>query len=306
MDNPERYLLGAAICAAIALAIIVWRHVKKRRRLNQRERFIYETLELAKNQYEIFNVKMRQTEIARPGLSLLLRAADADGLRMETSDYVAPDWEGRPTEVFFKTLRDDVPVFYVFYSRVTRLKSDHETSWLLLQTPDHIRVEKKRHFTRVRPPGKSVLALALWPLAPGKRLPARGADLGAPVASGAEGKGDLFLENVSGAGVGFRVKGESAESLGKKFMKGSQLIAMIKYVAPGDEERIFWFTGEVMNARLAETEAPELSLGVEFTNQALESPGEEDLRWSHCSPSRGVRSILQWIEKIDSDQRKTA
>lgn len=309
MDDLEIYLVWAAAIAFVAIAIIAWRHTRKMRRMNRRERYVYDTLELARGHFELFNIKMRQSEIARPGLTVMLRDIDAAGLHMEASDYVTPDWDGQAVEVFFKIRRDEIPVFYVFLSRVKKLKADYESSYLLLETPDHMRVEKKRHFLRVKPASDEILAISLWPLPPGSRLPDSARDLGEPAAmmTAENGKNStIVLDNISGAGAGLRLCGENAKALDNRFMKGSQIISMIRFTPEKDVDITFWCTGEVMSARTSPGDKACVTLGVEFTNWAAESDGETVLHWSHCSPSRGVKPILKWAEKIDAAQRNTA
>lgn len=284
----------------------MWRSLKKRRSANNQNNYILETLDLARSQFELFSIKLQEKGANRAGLSALLHTIDKAGLHMEIGDYVPEDWNLHAVDVYFKVRRDGMPVFYAFYSEVLKLKSDYESSSIIIALPKNLRVEKKRHFIRVQPHKNDVRVIGIWPLLPGKKLPQTEDDIGEPIKHNqAESSGEqVRVENVSGAGIALKVFPDKNGEYPFTFTKGSQLLCLLIYSLPGAESRklAFWSTGEIMNLRKEQGKNECQVLGLEFTNWAILEPDSTgEIHWAHSSPSRGIKPILQWVEQIEKE-----
>ncbi len=287
----------------IVAGFVVWKYARNGKKSGAQARFTLETLELARAQFEIFNIKLRKSE-SKNGLAAILHEARKNELRMEVGDYVPDEWKDAEVEVFFKVIRDDDPVFYVFSSSVTQLNPDYEASSLTLRTPENLRVEKKRHFSRVIPDKNDTLSIGLWPLSPGKRLPRTSDEMGAPLLMQKKGMKEeiLRLANISGAGLGLIIRGQEEDAA--YFGRGKQLVCKVAYNI-NNKYAVFWCTGEIMNSREFDDKGtPARFVGLEFTNWGSLDEGGGEIHWSHSSPLRGAKPMLQWAGYIENRKRK--
>lgn len=309
MGEWETYILSAIFFAALCLAWLAIRWKRKGKGKGDNRKFIYDTLELARSQFEIFNLKPLNAGDARKGISAMLEAVDRNGLRMSASDYVSPELKSGEVDVYFRVKQPDGPIFHVFRSTVRNVEADYENSRLLLSFPDHLRIEKKRHFIRVKPDHSDVRIIGVWPLEPGKKLPKSTEDIGSPVIHFKPGMKDVpvQLEDVSASGLALRFRLDSDGKTPVPWKIGSQMLCLVVYdKEDGQKPTAFWCTGEVMNSRIAEGPKPALVLGLEFTNWAVLEQGKGEIHWAHSSPSRGARPIMQWVEQIEKKKENAA
>ncbi len=309
MGEYENYILSAIFFILMCLIFYLWKRGSRKKSLNSRQQFIIETLELARSQFEIFNLKIFGDGSPKNGLSATLQEIDSAGLHMEAGGYVPESCGGGNTEVFFRAKRVEGPVFYAFSSRIKKVsKADYEDSLLLLEIPDSMRVEKKRHFIRVQPHKDDVRVIGVWQLKPGSKLPRATAELGAPLTHYKPGMTDepVQVENISASGLALRVAKDNAEAEAACFQRGEHLLCLVIYVPDENDGKqiAFWCTGEIMNTRMTEGANPCLVIGLEFTNWAILEQGSSDIHWAHSSPSRGIKPIMQWVEQIDSKQAR--
>lgn len=269
-------------------------------------KFIRDTLERAKAQYEIFNIRPDNKGDAKSGVSALLDNIFRETLHMESSDFVAQDLQGRGVDVYFKARGDNGPEFYTFKSVIKKVQSGYEHSQLELLLPTHLKVEQKRHFLRVQPQKSDVQVIGVWPIKPGSRLPHSSAEIGKPITQYRKGRtGDLVqVENVSASGIALRFKLDGSGNLSEELDKASQLLCLVVFLMDENQPKptAFWCTGEKMNSRTVVGKEKELILGLEYTNWAILEQGTSDIHWAHSSPVKGARPIQQWVEKIDHRQ----
>lgn len=300
----ENLILSVIFFVIIVSAFILWKYGKSRKTSGAQTQFVRDTLDLARSQFEIFNVKLRDSD-AKSGLSAILHDIDKNGLRMEVGDYVSDEWNGADVNAYFKVIHEDDPVFYVFSSRVLQLRSDYEASSLLLKTPDHLQVEKKRHFIRVAPAKGDVKALGVWPLPPGKRLPRTSDEIGVPISMYKPGMKEeaIRLVNISGAGLALEIR-DANDSTNANFSKGKQILCLVGYNL-NNKYAAFWCTGEIMNSRDIDNGGKKsVTIGIEFTNWAALNEGQGEIHWSHSSPFRGAKPMLQWVDQIERAKKK--
>ncbi|MDE5880058.1 MAG: hypothetical protein K2G99_08630, partial [Desulfovibrio sp.] len=221
---------------------------------------------------------------------------------LEVADYVNEAWKGLPVDAYFRVEDEDGPVFYVFRSVFLGISPDPAKPRVALAVPDHLRVEKKRHFVRMRPQEGAVRVVGVWSLAEGQALPRSTADIGAPLSHATPGMKEkpVQVEDISASGLALRFPGKESPALAA-IGKGSHLLCLVVYVLDLGKGKTtaFWCTGEVVNERHGQGDPPARILGVEFTNWAVLEQGDSEIHWSHSSPSRGVKPILQWVERMD-------
>lgn len=310
MTDLENYLLSALFFAILCLLFYIWHFRKKKKVSSGKDKFIRDSLEMAISQYEIFGLKLHGNVSARAGYNAMLREIGNDGLQMGVNDYVPEDWKGKQVDCFFKVLRDGIPVYYTFESTVRKIKPDYENSTLVLSLPAHLRVEKKRHFERVKPQKETVRVIGVWPIKPGKRLPKSAEEIGPPLTHYRAGSPEepVQVEDISASGLALRfpINGEDKEQI--KFAKGDQILCLVVYVLETSDQKpiAFWCTGEIMNSRVAAPPHSALILGLEFTNWAVLEQGTNEIHWAHSSPSRGARPMLQWAERISAQHKKSS
>lgn len=299
MIQFEQYLVWA--CALLLLVCIIFlvRWQKKRKTLNGERMLISNALEDARQQKALMEIKLRN-DSERVGLSAFLEAIDRGSLVMFVNGLVPERWDRKQVEVFFRLTRPDGVIFYVFNASVTKLAPGPKTSVINISFPSQLRVEKKRHFIRVTPAPADVLMLAVWPVAPGKRLPRAREDMGRTALRWKNGEPEhpVQLENISGGGIALRLQTGPASSLPFALEKGRQLICLLVYRPEPGATRplIFWCSGEITNIRQTDQT---VSIGMEFTNWAIQEQGENEIHWTHSSPWQGAKPILKWVEAID-------
>lgn len=294
----EQYLIwtGALlllVCCALGIRLL--------RRRSSGASFLTDTLQKAAQQNSAVDLKLKN-DAMRAGLSARIFAVDRRSIHLQTNQQVPDSWADQPVEVFFRIDDQGNPVFFVFDSRISAMQKATDGYRLALSIPAQLRVEKKRFFTRARPPDSDIFMIALWPLAPGKRLPRTNSELGQPaIARKMDQPGDsINIANISAAGIALILRNPVDIPLSK----GSQLSGLVVYRGiDSDNKVIFLFTGEIMNSR---EEGNKTTIGVEFTNWAVQKPGESEIHWTHSSPWRGVKPIHLWVDQIEKSGRSAA
>lgn len=306
MPEMENIILSISFFVIMCAIFFFWKLKKKKGKNSSRQSFVLDTLEQARKQFEIFNIKADAEGEAKNGISALLEKITGNSLIMESSNYIPQDLVNKEAEVFFRVRKEDGPVFFAFQSSIRKINSDYEHSEIELAIPEHIRVEQKRHFLRVQPQKNDVQVIGIWPVKPGNRLPHSSTDLGKPISQYRKGRtGETVqVENVSASGIALRFKLDKDGQAPVETEKGRQLICLVVYQMEENETRptAFWCTGEIMNSRIGEGQEKELVLGLEYTNWAVLEQGTSDIHWAHSSPTRGARPILQWVKKIEQRQ----
>lgn len=306
MPDWENYILSVVFFLLLCGVFFIWKLKKKKNNAGGKRQFVRDTLELAKSQFEFFNIKLPSEGNARAGYTASLEAIDADGLHMDVNSFMPEECKDKPVEVYFRARLSDGPVFYAFSSVVRNIQPDYENSSLVLEMPDHLRVEKKRHFNRVKPDKKDIRVIGVWPIKPGKRLPKTTSEMGPAATHYKPGMSSepVQVEDISGAGLALRFRKQENEA-GPDFQKGSQWLCLVVYVLDENEPPVaFWCTGEVMNVRETAGPSPESIVGLEFTNWAILEQASSEIHWAHSSPTRGARPMLRWVDKIEKNNAR--
>ena len=302
MTNTGELLLSLFFFLALCGAWLLWRMRRARRRASDRRVQIMTTLETAREQFATFNLRLISDTPGQSGLSAILLDMDERTLHLEVADYVDEAWKGLPVDAFFRVDEEDGPVFYVFRSLFLGISPDFGKARVTLALPDDLRVEKKRHFVRMRPQEDAVRVIGVWALPEGQALPRSTGEIGAPLSHATPGMKDkpVQVEDISASGLALRFPGKESPALAA-IGKGSHLLCLVVYVLDLNQNKptAFWCTGEVVNERHGTGHPPARILGVEFTNWAVLDQGGSEIHWSHSSPSRGVKPILQWVERMD-------
>lgn len=304
MSDLENYLLSALFLVILVAAFYFWKISRKKSSNAERHNFIMDTLEQARAQFEVLNIKLPSGGNPRAGLSAMIQEIGKDGLNISVSDYVSDDWLAKPVDVYFRISRDNQPVSYVFHSVIRKIRADYENSDIQLSMPMHLQVEKKRHFARVKPLKDDVRVIGVWPLTPGRRLPVSVNDMGKPLTHYKPGmeKAPVQMENISGSGLALRFPLDKDGRQPFDFSKGSQLVCLVIFVTGDSRPTAFWCTGEVMNSRIDEGQNRAFVVGIEFTNWAVLEQKATEIHWAHSSPSRGARPILRWVDEINKNK----
>lgn len=308
MWDWENYILSAIFFLVLCAIFYFWKFRRKREAASGRQKYILETFELAQSQFEIFNLKLPHDGAAMNGHSALLEGIEPDSLTLDVTGFMAEDAKDKPVDVFFRATRDEGPVFYAFNSVIREVRPDYENSRVVIEMPDHLRVEKKRHFIRVKPNKDDIRVIGVWPIKPGKRLPRSTSEIGPPATHYKPGMAyaPVQVENISGAGLALRLPVSANAEPPQEFSKGAQILCLVVFVLESDKKPIaFWCTAEVMNTRMTSAQRPEMVVGLEFTNWAVLEQASSEIHWAHSSPSRGARPMLQWVENIEKKQRNS-
>lgn len=307
MPDMENYLLSAFFFLLLCGAFYFFKIRHKKNDLATRENQTLKSLDEARRQFEVFNLRMKESVGRRNGLNAQLVHIDRNGLHMEVPDYVSEDWKGKEIDAFFKIQLEQGTVFNVFSSRVVQLRPEYEMSALVLEMPTSLRIEKKRNFIRVTPQKSSVRVIGVWPVRAGNKLPTNTGEIGAPITHYKPGMTHepVLVENISASGLALRFPLDKDGEAPFQADKGSQLLCLVGYSLSGEENKTvaFWSTGEIMNIRHVDEPVPALVLGLEFTNWAVLEQGANEIHWAHSSPSRGVKPIAQWVACIEQEKR---
>lgn len=303
MEVYEPYIISA-VFFAILCAIFFWvQQRKKKKALSGKHKYLMETLELALQQFEVFNLKLPMEDNKRNGFSAILDEIKPYELGLDVNGFIPEECKNMEVSVFFRAKRPEGDVFYEFNSTIKEVQPDYENSHIVIAMPQALRVEKKRHFIRVTPAQEDIRVVGVWPIKPGKRLPKTTSEMGSPLTHYKAGMEEdpVSIENISGSGIALKINGVSAQEFEQTYKKGSQLLCLVAYVLKeGDKPIAFWCSGEVMNVRIIEGENDSsVVIGIEFTNWAVLEQSSSEIHWAHSSPSRGAKPILQWVEKIE-------
>ncbi len=298
MTDPYFIMIAVGAAILIALAYFIWKQVERKKSFNANARFVREVLQSALSQKSTFDLKLLGAGI-NVGVAATLGAVEASALAMRSERPVSKEWDKKPVEVYFRIKNDFEPVFYVFESKVLKLAPAGGGAEFAIAVPEHLRVEKKRHFERANPPLSDILMVAVWAVAPGRRLPRTTADLGSPSVRWKAGETEMpvRVENISGSGIALRFANSAGGDLPVDTRKGRQLICLVAYKTDPAEGKpaVFLCTAEIMNARSMDTAT---AVGLEFTNWAVQEQGENEIHWAHNSPWRGVKPILEWVKRL--------
>lgn len=312
MTDIHSHLLTLVFFLLLCALWLYWRYRRKRRLALAMRESIFRTLDLAREQFAPFSLKLVDKGAGKSGLSALLIDMDEAGLHMDVSDYVDEAWKGLPVDAYFHVESDNGPVFYLFRSALLDVKPDYGKARIILAAPRALRVEKKRRFQRMHPRKEAVRVIGVWPLDAGRPLPASTGDIGVPLTHYRPGMADepVQVEDISASGLALRFPRArdipGAEGRGPTTLDvGSQVLCLVVYVLDDARDRpiAFWCTGDVVNVREGLGRHQTRILGVEFTNWAVLEQGSSEIRWSHSSPTRGVKPILKWVEQMDRRQR---
>lgn len=291
MLDFSNYIVWIVILALLLGLFLLFKGLSKRNKRASAIKFVAEAIEQAMTQSAPFDIKIS----GQTGLSGKLLSITEKALVLKANRPVSDNWVKTEAEVYFRVLQEQGPLFYVFTTHVVSV--EQEAGELTLNYPAHLRVEKKRHFNRVRPPLDQIKMIAVWPATPGKRLPRTNSDLGKPPLSWKNGQHELSaqIENIAGSGLALKLDKDRLEF---EPAKGKHIICLIVFASGNrdDDKTIFWCTCEIMNVR---QDGGSISLGLEFINWAIQEPGENEIRWTHNSPWRGVKPILQWVQQLE-------
>lgn len=298
------YLLAALIFLALCLVFLFARLVVSRRaKSDPRRQFAIETLEKALAQRETFYLKVRH-EGAHAEFQARLEEIDQRWLMMKARQELSHGVPAHPIEANFTLATPDGPKFYKFDSKIVKMIGSAPELGILLQIPSFLQVEKKRHFTRIRPDRDSVKKIALWPLDQNRPLPAESSQMDSPLVLCAQDGSPLFatVENISGSGIGLRLEQGAFAALSTQTRLGDGILCVIEFMSPDNRDfaMSFWFTAEIMNIRQEKDGAK--VLGLEFTNWALAEDDSNILRWTYSSPSRGAKPILDLVKHEEEKQ----
>ena len=309
MTNTGELLLSVFFFLALCGAWLLVRLRRERRRADDRRAQLLDTLETARVQFATFDLRLISDSPGTNGLSAILLDVDDRTLHLEVADYVDEAWKGLPVDAFFRVDGEDGPVFYVFRSVFLDISPDFGKARVAVALPETLRVEKKRHFIRVRPQEDAVRVIGVWALPEGLPLPRSTEEIGPPLTHAMPGMAEkpVQVEDISASGLALRFPGREAGPL-REIDKGSHLLCLVVYVldCSQDKTTAFWCTGDVVNVRYSSGPPPARILGVEFTNWAVLEQGGSEIHWSHSSRTRGVRPILQWVERMDKKRARRA
>ncbi|MBD5641273.1 MAG: PilZ domain-containing protein [Desulfovibrio sp.] len=297
LAHLDRYLVWAGVLACLALIIWLFRWRNRKRALAEKRVFLKGVFDEAIRQKAPFDLKLKNSQ-DQGGLSATLESISTATLNLQAQGIAGEQWNRQQIEVYLRVNQDGAPVFYVFESIVRNVVREGENSRLQIAIPAHLRVDKKRHFIRAMPPQEDILMLAVWAVAPGRRLPRSNTDLGKPLLAWKAGgsPASIRIENISGGGLALRCQVVHEDGVPAALEKGRQLICLLAYRNEAGERVIFWSTGEIMNAR---QNGDGLTVGLEFTNWAVQEPGSAEIRWKHSSPWQGAEPVLDWVKHLE-------
>lgn len=301
MSEYSSYLTWLIVILAIALIVVSWRLYKRKKEEAGKNRFVADSLAEAQTQKAVFELKqLNQTQSA--GIAATIQSIAKRKIQLLSKDKIPETWKGTDVEAYFKIQQPTGPVFFVFTSRILNIGEENGLVSLEITRPDHLRVEKKRHFIRVKPDSAEIALLSVWPIPPGTRLPGTSSEVPPPALTWKTGDSDnaLTLDNISGAGIALTLRPKDG-SLPFAATSGKHLLSLIVCRPDGASgpPLIFWSAGEIKNAR---QRGNEITLGIEFTNTAVQQKGNPELHWTHSSPWRGVKPIIQWVQRMDRSQ----
>lgn len=297
MIDFDNYIVWACLAALLVCVAAAIRLISRKRATGSQARFVMETLNHAREQGVNFDIKI-PAAAGHSGISGKLLSMSVDSLKIEVPGPLPDGCKRKEAEVYFRVMQDREPVFFVFESEV--LNAQPETGTLELAAPGHLRVEKKRHFNRIQPPPSDIKMLAVWQAVPGRRLPRENSDLGPPATSWKQGQiaRIVQLDNIAGSGLALKFTPEKEGPFPLNLVKGRQLICLLVFTPDKMNPKpvIFWCMGEIMNVRQS---GDSVAVGMEFINWAVQQQGETEIHWTHNSPWRGVKPILQWVQRLE-------
>ena len=281
-----------------------------RQLIHKRKAFIREMLETAQLQNEGFDIHL-DDQAGRASYSALLDHFSDEELEFTVMSHMAQAWEGCQADIFFCVRIKQERIFYKFHVTIKSITPRKNMTVLRVRTPRNLEIGQKRAFFRIAPLPNTVRVLALWLLSPDQPLPRSTAEIGQPFLSCTIHKNakpedffSLYVQDISGSGIGLKLQTSSED---KRLVKDGQILCLLVYNESmhGDERLVnFCCTGRITNIRQASEDDPTKILGIEFTNWALLEKGNHIINWFHQAKATGIGPILQWVTKMDIEQRK--
>jgi len=307
-------LLLFALFLALPFLFFLFRELNRYRLRQQAMRNkarIRELLEMAQLQNQNFEIQLGE-QSNRVSYSSILELIKGDSLHFNVLHHVASVWVATKADIFFSVVEKGVRHFHKFHVSVVAINARQKSSTVCTEIPKSLEIGQKRAFFRIAPLPNTVRVLALWLLAPTDPLPRSTNDVGAPFLSckirkGAESDDifSLYVEDISGSGIGLRLQTTTED---ERIVKDGQILCLLVYnESMHGEERLvnFCCTGRITNIRQAQDNDATKILGIEFTNWALLEKGNKNINWFHQAKATGIGPILQWVTKMDIEQRKT-
>ncbi|MBO4369236.1 MAG: hypothetical protein J5803_03955 [Desulfovibrio sp.] len=281
------------------------------RELKKRRQAIYETLQTAQLQNESFEIQLGDQD-SRTAYSALLNRLNDDEMELLAFNHIPKVWEGEYSSIFFCVREKKQRIFYKFQATIRSIDPHEQSSIVRVRIPGNLEIGQKRAFFRIAPLPNSVRVLALWALSPTDPLPRATHEIGTPLISCTMHKANapssflLNVEDISGSGIGLRLQTNSNDD---RLVKDGQILCLVVYnEAMHGAERLvnFMCTGRITNIRQDPEKENSRILGIEFTNWAFIEKGVPTINWFHQTKATGIGPILQWVTKMDMENRKNS
>ena len=303
-----------ALVLALPLLFFLLRELNRYRLRQQALRtkaMILETLQEAQLQNQNFEIQIGEQN-SRVSYSSILDHISDDRLEFNVLHHVASVWVTNKADIFFPVINKGIRHFHKFRVPIVAIHARQKSSTITTALPKGLEIGQKRAFFRIAPLPNTVRVLALWLLAPSEPLPRSTSEIGPPFLSCKirrdgfnEDFFSLHVEDISGSGIGLRLQ-TTAED--ERLVKDGQILCLLVYNESmhGEEHLVnFCCTGRITNIRQAQDNDATKILGIEFTNWALLEKGNKNITWFHQAKATGIGPILQWVTKMDIEQRKT-
>ncbi|MCR5813008.1 MAG: hypothetical protein K6G15_00755 [Desulfovibrio sp.] len=272
---------------------------------------ILETLQTAQLQNQNFEIQLGEQN-NRVSYSSILDHISDDTLEFNVLHHVSSVWVDNKADIFFSYLEKGIRHFHKFHVPIVSINARQKSSTVYTSLPQSLEIGQKRAFFRIAPLPNTVRVLAIWLLAPSEPLPRSTDEVGPPFlsckirrdGSPAQDIFSLHVEDISGSGIGLRLQ-TTAED--ERIVKDGQILCLLVYNESmhGEEHLVnFCCTGRISNIRQAQDNDATKILGIEFTNWALLEKGNKNINWFHQAKATGIGPILQWVTKMDIEQRK--
>ncbi|MEZ0575876.1 hypothetical protein [Halodesulfovibrio aestuarii] len=302
------YALLLIVAILIAVIIFMWFKNRKNNKYIPQDWVLHpshiaNTLRIARDEHEKFEVQFHSNGEKRRSTSCLLTDVSKDVLTIECSGLtnLQSSWVGKDVDCYFQVHKVSTgSTFFMFTTQILGVRGyANGTAILTLQTPVKLEQRQKRASLRISPPQQYIMGLAAW-IAPDGISTKGTLDIrqwGRPVLTYLpEKSSQIILDNISAGGTKVRIPRAEMRKCDLDFKIGDKLFLLIDLWDPDTGQRVrYWLLCRVQNPFIDfVTHDAELGLQFLFTAQP-DKKNTAELRWIEEPIGTGLDSIGNWV-----------
>lgn len=302
------YGLLSVVVLLIAVIIFMWFKNRKNTKYVPHDWVLHpahisNTLKMARDEHEKFEVQFHSKGEKRRSTSCLLTSINKENVTIECSGIsnLQSSWVGKDVDCYFQVRKSSTGNnFFMFTSPIIGIRGCTDgTAILNLKAPNKLEQRQKRASLRISPPSQYIMGLAVWS-APDEISTKGTLDIrqwGRPVLTYLPEKSfQIALENISAGGMKVRIPRSEVKKCNLEFSIGDKLFTLLDLWDPDTGQRVrYWLLCRIQNPFVDfVTHDAELGMQFLFTAQP-DAKNPAELRWVEEPIGSSLESIGNWV-----------